>query len=454
MTIFSIFTMPMPLLADYCVPIHRECTEGAATRNIEGYEVHRDCWAYAVQYRCFNGNYTDYCQTIHDTIGCEQISNTCTETGKDGLCDKYLLSYRCGNLLKAAKGETLLDSEYTIVKDELDRTECTPHEIKENCAEIGEACSEGAETRIINGLPVAKDCWKYAKKYSCKTGSYLSDCDELAATCKLSQELCLEYGKDGSCNHSEKHYVCDEFAGKAPKTTRCRTRYCIDGDCEDGSYEPNENMGKAISYLSVLKNLKGDIDQSSCSQENPKACTIFKGEAQSCRKAVTSARNCCSDKKGWAENAKLLGCKEDERLLSKRKEAGLCHHVGTYCKTKSPKPFSTCLEKKQSYCCFQSKIARIIQQQGKAQLGLSWGSVEQPDCSPMTIEQLQRLDFSKINLQEIYQDAAKNLNQEKMGQTQEQLKQKVETKYQNNMGQTKTRQELIGDRLKKHYEAQ
>ncbi len=58
------------------------------------------------------------------------------------------------------------------------------------------------------------------------------------------------------------------------------------------------------------------------------------------------------------------------------------------------------MERKESSCCFNSRLARIINEQGRAQLGKGWGSQKHPDCSGFTAAELEKLDFSKIDLSE------------------------------------------------------
>jgi len=76
--------------------------------------------------------------------------------------------------------------------------------------------------------------------------------------------------------------------------------------------------------------------------------------------------------------------------------------VGEYC---SKKVLGVCLEKKRSYCVFDSKLAQIVQQQGRQwQLGMGFGSAESPDCSGINIPQVQALDFSRMDFKNFYAD--------------------------------------------------
>ena len=110
---------------------------------------------------------------------------------------------------------------------------------------------------------------------------------------------------------------------------------------------------------------------------------------------------CCSANKGWGKSVGLQKCKPEEKALAIKKEKGLCTQTGNYCAARDPITKS-CIEMKQTYCCFGSKLARIFQEQGRAQLGISWGDQKSPDCRGFTIDELQKIDFTKLDLQELY----------------------------------------------------
>ena len=84
--------------------------------------------------------------------------------------------------------------------------------------------------------------------------------------------------------------------------------------------------------------------------------------------------------------------------------AGLCHSVGTYCSSciRILGHCVSCIEHTTGKCCFNSRLARIINEQGRVQVGKGWGSGESPDCSGFTIAQLQSLDFAAMDLTEFY----------------------------------------------------
>ncbi|MGB5737278.1 MAG: conjugal transfer mating pair stabilization protein TraN, partial [Thiohalocapsa sp.] len=90
-------------------------------------------------------------------------------------------------------------------------------------------------------------------------------------------------------------------------------------------------------------------------------------------------------------------CEKDEFELGVKRELRSCHYVGSYCDSKI---LGVCIEKQKAFCCFNTPLARIINEQAYPQLGRSWGDPEHPDCSGLSLHELQRLDWSRIDLSE------------------------------------------------------
>lgn len=100
----------------------------------------------------------------------------------------------------------------------------------------------------------------------------------------------------------------------------------------------------------------------------------------------------------------MLSCSQDEGKLAMKEGASLCHRVGTWCSSciRILGKCVTCIEHTTSKCCFNSRLARLINEQGRAQLGLGWGDAQHPQCTGFTVPQLQALDFSRMDLTEFY----------------------------------------------------
>ena len=95
----------------------------------------------------------------------------------------------------------------------------------------------------------------------------------------------------------------------------------------------------------------------------------------------------------------LTSCNQQEQMLGLKQGQNLCTYIGTYCsQSLNLLVGSICMENTQSYCCYNSLLAKIIEEQGRAQIGKGYGSAQAPDCSGLTTAQFQQIDFSKIDL--------------------------------------------------------
>jgi conjugal transfer mating pair stabilization protein TraN len=97
-------------------------------------------------------------------------------------------------------------------------------------------------------------------------------------------------------------------------------------------------------------------------------------------------------------------CDEEEGRLAMKEGARLCHTVGTYCSS-CIRVFGSCVScitHTTRKCCFNSVLARIVNEQGRVQIDRSWGSARRPDCAGFTIAELQSLDFAAMDLSEFY----------------------------------------------------
>jgi conjugal transfer mating pair stabilization protein TraN len=101
----------------------------------------------------------------------------------------------------------------------------------------------------------------------------------------------------------------------------------------------------------------------------------------------------------------LQGCDQQDMETGMLRGSGMCHEVGTYC---SSRILGICIQKARGHCCFNTKLGRIIQEQGRPQLAafnsLGWGTPDHPYCRGFSAEEFQALDFSRMDLSEYYSD--------------------------------------------------
>lgn len=380
--------------------VQKTCID-ESTKVIEGYRV-KKCWKYKEVLRC-TSNETNNCSTFEENRGCNEVEGRCLKESPTGLCNHFDKKYICGNTTIESKEVKLINSEFNVIRDEKDFEKCDPHSKDKYCEITSEECVEPSETRNINGKDVFKECWRYNRKYQCRTDTKVNECKALVEKgCKEITRDCI-HNEENRCEHYVVEYECENK--KTDKIDCIASQFCAGGICDEQERNVNTNFGLAASYLSVLNQVNKDSSECTCNSETDPNCSarnvqddkckLFNGESKVCRK-YTSQLNCCSDK-GLLRS--LAGCNEEEKELASKQFAGACHYVD-YKNGKGLKAY----QKRKAFCCFNSKLARIIQVQGRQQLGRGWGSFDNPDCNALTLQEIKQIDFSQLDFSELYEE--------------------------------------------------
>ncbi|RPD91751.1 conjugal transfer protein TraN [Candidatus Pantoea deserta] len=273
-----------------------------------------------------------------------------------------------------------------------------------DAVKMSEVCSDPGGTRSVTvggqAYSVYSDCWGYTTQWNvfeddtntCQ--AYIDDpnCSEGTRTCTQKiGNLCVYSKLTYQCAHTVKStgYVCgSEF-------------YCSDGSCSAMQAGQNQNFEMAVSQLAALAAAGKDF-----AGMDPNSVTAFTGKAMACRKSAAGFSNCCKSG-GWGQSAGLAHCNTEEKEIGTGKEKKLVVKVGSYC---SKKVLGVCLQQKEGYCVFDSKLARIVQEQGRRdQLGISFGSGESPDCRGIKVAELQGIKFDHIDFSDFYDDLNSNI---------------------------------------------
>ena len=97
----------------------------------------------------------------------------------------------------------------------------------------------------------------------------------------------------------------------------------------------------------------------------------------------------------------MLACEQEEQILGLKRGRKLCHGVGEWC---SSDTLFGCSEEKEGYCCYNSKLARIVSEQSRVQLARDWGPPWSPNCAGLTKADLESLDWERMDLSEFIAD--------------------------------------------------
>lgn len=107
------------------------------------------------------------------------------------------------------------------------------------------------------------------------------------------------------------------------------------------------------------------------------------------------------------------GCEPGDIITAGQVASKRCHFVGEYCEKSWA--LVGCVQKAKGYCCFNSMLARIINEQGRPQLSVfgpsgGWGEPNRPECRGFTPDEFQAIDFNRVDLSEYLDVVQKDLD--------------------------------------------
>jgi conjugal transfer mating pair stabilization protein TraN len=358
---------PIPAAAQ-CVKTGEFCAEGPATRDIGGHPVYRECWRTTSTYSCAGPTMQDDCQGLRER-GCSQVDSVCIDTDPSGNCTVYEQGFQC----RIASGTT------RTVTDCGERRFC----LEGNCFDASHR-PDPDFARAVTAMEAQREAGKYLDASSltlfqghdnrcnkklfglinCCRGGGSGATGQMLSTLSLARGA---VGQAGSVLGSS--YTYDAlFTADAPQIV-------IAG------FERLFGAGGGSSALAGL--MAGDVSVSSFIQG------MVPGPWSIAMLAI--------------QLSGLLSCEQADQILALKRDQRLCRAVGSYCSMRVPIT-RTCVQTTETQCCFNSRLARILNEQARAQMGRGWGSAQQPECQGLSPQELQALDFSRLDLSEFYEE--------------------------------------------------
>lgn len=274
---------------------------------------------------------------------------------------------------------------------------------------ISNTCQDTAP-KFVSGNRFDRACWSQDEEYGHYGNAVFTEdatCSQLRSQgCYVAREDCLVKDPQGFCANAKMTFTCE---GKQPVQTVdvCGdTLICTDGSCNQGPKDPDGTMqdfSQAASYLQAMKDVKGNFDAASL--------TVFKGAFHECTvdKTLIGTNQCCTGGTGFL-NTVGASCTAEEDLINQSRNAAVVTALPQY-ETCGAHVLGLCVkwEEHRPYCVWPSKLARIIQDQGKAQLGIPIDSA----CAGFKMDspnEFAQVDFSKIDLSEYFSDVQNHFN--------------------------------------------
>lgn len=278
--------------------------------------------------------------------------------------------------------------ESTLEQTSIDESSCDFIKSGQCFYQSGKPCIDAGVTKIIDGVPVTRACWGESLSYQCVSGK-TSNCEPLLEkACSNTESKCLSQ-LNGACDHILRTFQCVKQTCYPDKKVCAASVFCADGSCDASKSDESNDINEGISRLGALVGSAGEVASYQVKNNSP---SIFKGEKFECEKYPLSLRDCCTDS-GFLEG--IINCPKPLQDLQKAKVEGRVAFIGDY----QDKFYQTT---KFVYCIFPSKLSGIVQIQGRlGQLGIPFGMPKKPNCRGITPQELERINFSALNLSPI-----------------------------------------------------
>lgn len=276
-------------------------------------------------------------------------------------------------------------------------------EVSDNkCNFLKTICVEGPEERTFYKLKVQRNCWR-EKIIVSMPGAKTNTCLQWRQQgCAKISETCTQYAEDGkTCLTYQKQYRCPTRTA-ATVTMDGQGIHCIDGGSLVARSPKFNDAAQALTQLAGLAEMQKEIQD-----QNSKTPIVFKGKCLNCKKNICPnfLYDCCQAKDGFAIELGLTDCSPQEIELAAARETGRCHSLGSY-----PNKVIGLWTSSHThvYCCFPSKLAYILQKEARKQLSRTFGTIDKPDCSGLSMEEIALLDFSEMDLSELFDEIVLN----------------------------------------------
>lgn len=398
------------------------CVDGPSTKYIKGQPIYRACWRWEEQFKCVNPDRTDSdCDAVANNPKCTLKKTDCILRLPNGTCTSTEKTYSCEVKPAGTKPEEVCRTRV-----------CDANGV---CVDADDQPDKDFGPTAA-GLEIAREIGVYLDSDGI---NIFSGEDSRCSKGKLGIKSCCTPKGGGQSNNALAGAMFEGLTTGGKEVMDVGSKYMYDSLMDSPTLQ--EGMGSMISSVNSWFTTSPDYDFFNGSFDPsfsymgfsaswgaaPGASPVFNWASQNIPGvgSVGSFINSGNIVLGGTPPGFVLQfnpymllaqliidwvltCAPSDHITALRKGQNLCHHVGSYCHTKF---LGACLEMRESHCCYNSRLAKIIQEQGRMQINKSWGSPEAPVCKGFTIAEMESLDFSKMDLSEFIKEIqAKAIN--------------------------------------------
>ena len=293
-----------------------------------------------------------------------------------------------------------------------------------NSTLIEQTCLDHAP-KNINGKQIERQCWKERISFLYRFPE-TKECNHLKqGLCEQINQVCVQSSEFG-CAMWELTFKCMQSIKRQFVHSDPENLFGFNEFHQQETIPPNRSFAEVVTQLAVFDEAKKELLHSNVSDAS--TLEIFKGQKMTCSKNVVDQLmyDCCFNYSGLSKQIGLSKCSADEISLGERRENGLCHYVGAY----EEKVLGLWKSRDEHvFCCFTSKLARVVQEEGRKQLSLDWGKPKEAHCGGFSFDLLSKIDFTQMDLSEIFDQLPSKLPedfQDKMKSFQNRLTEQIQ----------------------------
>ena len=407
----------------------------------------RDRWACDVKERdtgafCWigdpncGGEAYDHCTTLKAATASPGQNSYCTKTSErcvqysvfvhrpspgfsyERPCLRYELQFECLNADQTMGPATLQSRTFENFGETVVETCNEPR--SGECTLASTSTTEGSSSKNINGMDVHRAWWQRTAQYDCTPTQYENTCGTLQnnTQCrKQSQETCLGRDDQGTCEYVEAVYDCRPDVSYETSCAPIKT--CIGDHCTDSEGEASDDFPKAAAWLTFLDQTAKDIschtvdrgggseniylEEAECAGGlDPQDPAVFSGIKRACE-YTSGLFNCCNG------GGTGFTCGGEDVEVVQAVTTGRAHYLRTICRQTIF--FGTiCVRREHQYCLYNSKFARVFQEQAHLQIGGRFDPYAEPHCPPLSISEMESLDMEVMDLSEVFGDMMENID--------------------------------------------
>lgn len=365
-----------------------------------GVNIPQTCWQYSYDFAC-TANTVNTCTEYEANKACAIVSSNCTDKiPETGQCSSYTNTYNCQTKPETTEQKLSCTSgvfDSSSMPDPANANNsfikaALAQEILRQSATYGKGGSElftGVSESCKKGYFGIKNCCKSKPGATSNAGMANLAMSAAGSAAKYAGAVAIDKASP---------YVFDAMFAGGEFTSGLAWDYATSSSSAVLDFASNSPAGTNFAARGPTLSAYGFTFQSGVAAQgsgllgaNTTLATFGEGSSMT---SITFNPYVFGAMVALAVVQYLASCTQDEQMLALHKGANLSTFIKEECTKKIP-IIGTCIEWTSTYCSFNSVLAKLINIQGKPQLGLGIS-----DCKGLTVDQVSKLDFSKIDFGE------------------------------------------------------